>query len=156
MRARPGRSPFRWSGVALARTFERGRDRLGNGCQLAGREAHEGDARAVGVARAARAVPIAIEGRAVAALQAVVLADDPFLHAGLSSLDAVRAGRSRFRGLRDRLDTLPTPDLCRFSYERIPAEAPFGKTFFGPFSVARDTKVRRSIRARDRPRTPGL
>src|SRR2546430_13231670 len=103
MRARPGRSPLRWSGLALARTFERGRDRLGNGCQLAGREAHEGHARAVGVTRAARAIPIAIEGRAVAALQAVVLADDPFLHAGLSSLDAVRAGEIGRASCRERV-----------------------------------------------------
>src|SRR5579859_6905989 len=93
--------------LTLAGTFERRRDRLGHGRQLPSGEAHEGDARAVGVARAARAVPVAVEGRAVAALQAVVLADDPFLHARLSSLDAVRAGEGRFWRLGHRLDTAP-------------------------------------------------
>src|SRR5258708_5702280 len=87
------------SRLTLAGTFERGRDRLGHGCQLAGGEADEGHAGAIGVARAARAVAVAVERRPIAALQAVVLADDPFLHAGLSSLDAVRAAGSRSRTL---------------------------------------------------------
>src|SRR6266568_5364476 len=62
----------------VAGPLERGHDRLGHGCQLAGREAHEGHAGAVGVPRAARAVAVAVEGGAVGTLEAVVLADDPF------------------------------------------------------------------------------
>jgi hypothetical protein len=95
------------AGLTLAGTFERGRDRLGHRSKLAGGEADERDARAVCVPRTTRAVSIAIEGRAVTALQAVVLADDPFLHAGLSSLDAVRARESRLEGLRNHFDTAP-------------------------------------------------
>src|SRR5260221_3977551 len=79
--------------LALARAFERGRYRLGDRRELAGGKAHEGHTGAVGVAWAARAIPVAVECRSVAALQAVVLADDPFLHAGLSSLDAVGQGK---------------------------------------------------------------
>jgi len=38
--------------------------------------------------------------------------------------------RAAFGGLDTAWIPLPTPDLCRFSYERIPAEAAFVKTFF--------------------------
>src|SRR5581483_2948480 len=71
-------------GLPLARSLEGGHDRLGDGSELAGREAHEGDAGAVGVARAARAVAVTVERGAIGTLEAVVLADDPFLHAGMS------------------------------------------------------------------------
>src|SRR4029077_16800544 len=142
--------------LTLARTFERGRDRLGHGRQLARREAHEGHARAVGVARAARAIPITIEGRAVAALQAVVLADDPFLHARLSSLDAVRARGSRLLGRRDRLDTAPHACSVPVFVRRITAGRLSWKTFMTFRSVVRDTKVRRPGRPVAGPRTPGL
>src|SRR5438067_1743615 len=57
--------------LALAGTFERRRDRLGHRGQLAGGEAHERDAGAVRITRAAWTIPVAIEGRSIAALQAV-------------------------------------------------------------------------------------
>src|SRR2546428_6722559 len=91
MRSRSDASAFAstvTSVLALARALERGRDGLRHRRELAGREGDERHARAVGVARAAWAVAVAVERRAVGALEAVVLADDPFLHGcRLSSLD---------------------------------------------------------------------
>src|SRR5688500_13021041 len=83
---------------ALAGSLEGGRDRLGDGSKLACCEADEGHAGAVGVARAARAVSVTVEGGAVGTLQAVVLADDPLFH-----------------------DRSPTRrHLCRFPYASLP------------------------------------
>ena len=79
-----------WSTVksvlALARALERRRDRLDHRRQFAGCERDEGHARAIGVARTTGTVPITVEGRSVGTLEAVVLADNPFLHAAMSSL----------------------------------------------------------------------
>src|SRR2546422_1465207 len=78
-----------WSRVtsvlALARTFERGGHGLYDRGELAGGERDEGHARAVGVARAARAIAVAVQRRSIGALEAVVLADDPFFHRGVLS-----------------------------------------------------------------------
>jgi hypothetical protein len=83
-----------WSTVkivlALAWTLERGRDRLDHGSELARRERDEGHARAIGVSRAAGTIAVTVQGGSVGALEAIVLADDPFLHGAVSSL--VRAG----------------------------------------------------------------
>jgi hypothetical protein len=78
------------SGLALARTFERRGDRLKDRCELARREGDEGHARAIGVARTTGTIAVTVEGCSVRALEAVVLADDPFLHDAVSSLG--RAG----------------------------------------------------------------
>ena len=66
--------------LALARAFEGGGHGLDDRCQLARGKRDEGHARAVGVPRAPRAIAITVQGRSVGALEAVVLADDPFLH----------------------------------------------------------------------------
>src|SRR3982075_4570354 len=78
-----------WSSVtsvlALARTLEGRRHGLYDRGELAGCERDEGHARAIGVARAARAIAITVQRRSIGALEAVVLADDPFLHRGVLS-----------------------------------------------------------------------
>src|SRR5437868_2417208 len=66
--------------LTLARSFERRRDRLDDRRELARGERDERHARAIGVAGAARTVAITVERRSVGAFEAVVLADDPFLH----------------------------------------------------------------------------
>ena len=81
----------------VAWAVEGGHDGLRHGRQLARREGHEGHARAIGVARAARTVAITVEGRAVGAFEAVVLADDPLFHVTGSPLGTRR--------------------VCRFPYE---------------------------------------
>ena len=78
------------SGLSLARTLERRGDWLKDRRQLAGCEGDEGHARAIRVARTTRTIAITVEGRSVGALEAVVLAYDPFLHDAVSSLG--RAG----------------------------------------------------------------
>jgi hypothetical protein len=79
-----------WSTVksllALARALERGRNWLDDRGEFARRERDEGHAGAIGVARATWTIAITVEGRSVGALEAVILADDPFLHAAMSSL----------------------------------------------------------------------
>src|SRR6266567_6704043 len=110
MRSRRDKSAA-WSTVkgvlALARAIERGGDWLDHGGQLARSERDEGHAGAIGVARATRTVSITVEGRSVGALEAVVLADDPFLHGAMSSL-----GRAGYRTRRPA--TLSPLRLCRF------------------------------------------
>src|ERR1700675_4544625 len=73
-------------GLALAGAFERCGHRLEHRSQFARRERHECDAGAIGVARATRTVSITVEGGSIGTLEAVVLADDPFLHDAMSSL----------------------------------------------------------------------
>src|SRR6266705_5894102 len=94
-------------GLTLARALKRGGHRLDHGGQLARCERHEGHAWAISVAWATRTVPITVEGGSVGALEAVVLADDPFLHGAMSSL-----GRAGYRIRRPA--TLSPLRLCRF------------------------------------------
>src|SRR4029078_9129785 len=70
-----------------AGAVEAGDDGLSDRSELPGREAYERDAGAGRVARAARSITITVEGGAIGTLEAVVFADDPFLHAGTFSLD---------------------------------------------------------------------
>ena len=76
--------------LALARALERRRDGLDDRRKFARRERDEGHAGAIRVAWATGTIPITVEGRSVGTLQAVVLTDNPFLHAAMSSLG--RAG----------------------------------------------------------------
>jgi len=93
MRSMRSRSAARaaWSmltrSLALARSFEGRRNGLHHGRELAGGERHERHAWAIRVARATRAIAVAVESGAVGTLEAVVLADDPFLHSAGSSLE---------------------------------------------------------------------
>ena len=113
-----------WSTVkgvlALARAIERGGDRLDHGGQLARCERDEGHAGAIGVARATRTVSITVEGRSVGALEAVVLADDPFLHGAMSSLG--RAGYGTSQKTRHALPTAIVSVFVRILSARVGLE----------------------------------
>src|SRR5207245_11330492 len=69
------------------------------------------------VPRASRTVAITVEGRSIGALEAVVLANDPFLHGG-SLLEAVSG-----TGLRPTCAFSPPLGLGRFAYASLSSEA---------------------------------
>src|SRR3954464_12965699 len=107
-----------WSTVksvlALARALEGGGHRLKHRSELARRERDESHAGAIGVARATGTVPITVEGRSVGALEAVVFADNPFLHAAMSSL-----GRAGYESKSADPPTLSPLRVCRFGRNLI-------------------------------------